>query len=92
MGAKFAGFESLSINLVLGMFIAGIPEAAASATTLRRAGYSNRAIVLTWSAVLPTGGVAAVGGRLFISGEGSAAVFAQAIAGGAILALVCATR
>jgi hypothetical protein len=71
IGAKFAGFKSLSITLVLGMFIGGIPEAAASATMLRRAGYSNRAIILTWSTVLLTGIVAAVAGRLFISGETS---------------------
>jgi len=32
IGAKFAGFESLSMTLLLGMFLGGIPEAAASAT------------------------------------------------------------
>jgi CRP-like cAMP-binding protein len=89
IGAKFTGFESLSITLVLGMFIGGIPEAAASATMLRRAGFSNRTIFLLWSTVLVTGIVAAAAGRLFISGEGSTAVLAQAVAGGAILALVC---
>ena len=37
IGAKFSGFESLSVTLILGMFLGGIPEAAASATMLRRA-------------------------------------------------------
>jgi CRP-like cAMP-binding protein len=89
IGAKFAGFESLSITLILGMFLGGIPEAAASATMLRRAGFTNRAIFLIWSTVLAAGIVAAVAGKIFISNsESTAAVLAQAVAGGAILALV----
>jgi CRP-like cAMP-binding protein len=89
IGAKFAGFESLSVTLILGMFLGGIPEAAASATMLRKAGYSDRTIFLLWSTVLAAGVVAAVAGKLFISNsESQLAVLAQAVAGGAILALV----
>ena len=89
IGAKFAGFESLSFTLILGIFLGGIPEAAASATMLRKAGYSDRTIFLLWSAVLAAGVVAAVAGKLFINGsESTASVLAQAVAGGAILALV----
>ena len=88
IGAKFAGVESLSLTLILGMFIGGIPEAAASAVMLRRAGYANRAIFLLWSTVLAAGIVAAMAGKAFISGSESTAVLAQAVAGGAILALV----
>jgi CRP-like cAMP-binding protein len=89
IGAKFAGFESLSMTLILGMFLGGIPEAAASATMLRRAGFSNRSIFLIWSTVLAAGLVAAVLGKAFIGNtESTPAVLAQAVAGGAILALV----
>jgi CRP-like cAMP-binding protein len=89
IGAKFAGLENLSLTLILGMFLGGIPEAAASATMLRRAGYSNRAIFLIWSTVLAAGIVSAVLGKLLISNAfGTPAVLAQAVAGGAILALV----
>ena len=89
IGAKFTGFESLSITLILGMFLGGIPEAAASATMLRKAGFANRTIFLLWSTVLAAGIVAAVVGKLLIHGsESPVAVFAQAVAGGAILALV----
>lgn len=89
IGAKFAGLESLSLTLILGMFLGGIPEAAASASMLRRAGFANRSIFLIWSTVLVAGVVAAIAGKMFISNsESEAAVFAQAIAGGAILALV----
>ena len=89
IGAKFVGFESLSLTLILGIFLGGIPEAAASAAMLRKAGYSDRTIFLLWASVLVTGVVAAVAGKLFINGsESMAAVLAQAVAGGAILALV----
>jgi zinc transporter ZupT len=89
IGAKFAGFESLSVTLIVGMFLGGIPEAAASATMLRKAGYSNRTIFLLWSTVLAAGIVAAVAGKILISdSESQVAVLAQAVAGGAILALV----
>jgi CRP-like cAMP-binding protein len=89
IGAKFAGFESLSLILILGIFLGGIPEAAASAAMLRKAGYADRTIFLLWSTVLAAGVVAAVAGKLFIGGsESIAAVLAQAVAGGAILALV----
>ncbi len=89
IGAKFVGFESLSLTLILGIFLGGIPEAAASATMLRKAGYSDRTIFLLWASVLAAGVVAAVAGKLFINGsESMAAMLAQAVAGGAILALV----
>ena len=89
IGAKFAGFESLSLTLILGMFLGGIPEAAASATMLRKAGYADRTIFLLWATVLAAGVVAAVAGKLLIGGaESTTAVLAQAVAGGAILALV----
>ncbi len=89
IGANFSGFQSLPATLILGMFIGGIPEAAASANMLRKAGYSDRTIFGLWSSVLVAGIVAAVAGKLFISGsESMAADLAQAVAGGAILAVV----
>lgn len=89
IGSKFSGLESLSFTLMLGMFLGGIPEAAASAWMLRKARYSPKTIFLLWSLVLVAGVIAAVAGKLFIGGsESLTAVFFQAIAGGAVLALV----
>ncbi|MBV8189013.1 MAG: cyclic nucleotide-binding domain-containing protein [Alphaproteobacteria bacterium] len=88
IGAKFADFDSLSATLIVGMFVGNFPEAAASAAMLRRAGFSDLSIFLLWSTVLIAGTVAAVAGKMFISGQASEAVMAQAVAGGAILALV----
>jgi CRP-like cAMP-binding protein len=55
IGSTFHGFGTLSLTLMLGMFIGGIPEAAASAATLRRAGFRPAAIFDLWSTVLVAG-------------------------------------
>jgi zinc transporter ZupT len=89
IGAKFTALGNLSLSLtltlMLGMFLGGIPEAAASASMLTKAGYRPAAIFGLWSTVL----VAAVAGKALIgSSDALAAIFAQALAGGAVLALV----
>jgi zinc transporter ZupT len=88
IGAKFVGVKSLSITLIVGMFVGGIPEAAASASMLKRAGYNTFAIFALWSTVLVAGVAAAAAGKIFIGSGSHVAVFFQAVAGGAVLALV----
>src|SRR5208282_4689329 len=88
IGAKFAGLATLSITLIMGMFVGGIPEAAASASMLKRAGYSPVTIFALWSAVLVAGIVAAAAGKIFVGSGSHVAIFSQAVAGGAVLALV----
>ncbi|MBE7248950.1 MAG: cyclic nucleotide-binding domain-containing protein, partial [Actinomycetospora chiangmaiensis] len=89
IGAKYEGASSLAITLILGMFVGGIPEAAASASILMRAGYRSARVFALWSSVLGAGVLAAVAGRLLIGDPHSlAAIFSQALAGGAVLALV----
>jgi CRP-like cAMP-binding protein len=89
IGAKFTAFGNLSLTLMLGMFLGGIPEAAASASMLTKASYRPAAIFGLWSTVLVAGVVAAAAGKAFIgSSEALVAIFAQALAGGAVLALV----
>lgn len=89
IGAKFAHLGSLSLSLALGMFIGGIPEAAASAALLRRAGYQPRTIFGLWSTVLVAGAIAAgLGNACLASSEALPALLCEAVAGGAVLALV----
>ena len=89
IGAKFTGLEMLSLTLMLGMFLGTIPEAAASAAMLLKAGYRPRAIYGLWSTVLVAGIVAAGAGKAFIGmSDAFLAVFLQAVAGGAVLGLV----
>jgi CRP-like cAMP-binding protein len=89
IGAKFTGFETLSLTLMLGMFLGGIPEAAASASMLTKAGYRPSTIFNLWSVVLVAGMLAALAGKAFIgNSDALVAIFSQALAGGAVLALV----
>jgi CRP-like cAMP-binding protein len=75
IGAKFTAFGNLSLTLMLGMFLGGIPEAAASASMLTKAGYRPAAIFGLWSTVLLAGVVAAAVGKAFIgSSDGLMAV------------------
>ena len=79
----------MSVTLMVGMFLGGIPESAASATLLRRAGYSAGRVYLMWSAVILAGIASAILGKMFISDTESVfAIVMQAIAAGAILAMV----
>jgi len=56
---------------------------------LTKAGYRPAAIFGLWSTVLLAGVVAAAAGKAFIgSSDALTAIFAQALAGGAVLALV----
>jgi zinc transporter ZupT len=89
IGANFHGLGSLSLTLMLGMFLGGIPEAAASAAMLTRAGFQPKKIFGLWSSVLVAGVLAAALGKAFISSpESLIAIFCEALAGGAVLALV----
>ena len=92
IGAGFQGFASMSITLMIGMFIGGIPEAAVSATMLTKAGYKKKFIFGLWSLVLIAGMLAALAGKELIgNSESLIAVFFEAVAGGAVLALVSHT-
>jgi len=89
IGANFHELESLLLTLMFGMFLGGIPEAAASAAMLTRAGFNPKKIFGLWSSVLVAGILAAAIGKAFISSpESLVAIFCEALAGGAVLALV----
>ena len=61
----------------------------ASAAMLVKARYRPAAIFTLWSTVLVAGTVAAVTGKIFIKdAESLVAIFSEALAGGAVLALV----
>ena len=89
VGAKFTSLQTLSLTVMMGIFIGGIPESAASAALLRKAGFAPRTIYSFWSITLIAGILSAVAGKVFIgSSDSLVAVFAEAMAGGSLLALV----
>ena len=89
VGAKFTTLATLSFPVMMGIFIGGIPESAASASLLRKAGFAPRTIYGFWSVTLIAGTLSAIVGKVFIGNSDSLiAVFAEAMAGGSLLALV----
>ena len=71
IGSKFTGFESLSLTLMLGMFIGGIPEAAASGAMMKRAGYRPKRFSRCGRVVVVVGIIAAAAGKAFIGSSDS---------------------
>jgi hypothetical protein len=88
IGATLAGPKIIAYSLMLGIFLGGIPIAAASAGMLRRAGYGALKIYGIWL-IVPIVGAAAVGaGKLWLGGAASpASIFAEAAAASAVLGL-----
>jgi CRP-like cAMP-binding protein len=89
IGSQFDGFAAMSVTLILGMFLGGVPEAAASGHMLTRAGFKPATIFGLWSIVLAAGLVAAAVGYLYVgSSTPFARVFLEGVAGGAVLGMV----
>lgn len=89
IGSQFTGFASVSLTLMLGMFLGGVPEAAASGAMLTRAGFRPTTIFLLWSVVLAAGVLAAAIGNLLIGNSAPLTrVFLEGLAGGAVLGMV----
>jgi hypothetical protein len=82
----------MSLTLMIGMFLGAIPEAAASGVMLTRVGFKRMTTFGLWSIVLVAGLLAGGAGKLFLSNPDSVlVVFAQGVAGGAVLALIAHT-
>jgi CRP-like cAMP-binding protein len=89
IGASFTNLSTLSFTVMMGIFVGGIPESAASAALLRKAGYSPGRIYRLWTVTLIAGVISAVIGKAFIGASDSLpGIFAEAMAGGSLLALV----
>jgi zinc transporter ZupT len=89
IGASFTSLATLSFTVMMGIFVGGIPESAASAALLRKAGFTPAHIYGLWTVTLIAGILSAVAGKVFIgSADSLAGVFAEAMAGGSLLALV----
>jgi len=89
IGATFTSLAGIEPAFLVATFLANLPESMASADTMRRAGYSPARILGLWgSLVLLALVMAALGNLLLASAPPQVVGFAEAVAGGAILALV----
>jgi CRP-like cAMP-binding protein len=89
VGASFTSFANMSWTVMMGIFIGGIPESAASAALLRKAGFSARQIYGLWIFTVCAGILSAIAGKVLIgSSDSLLGIFAEAMAGGSLLALI----
>lgn len=87
-----ASLGHLSSSFLMAVFISNIPEALSSSVGMRQAGTPARRILALWGgAVLLSGLTAMVGGLLINYANDWVVGTAQALAGGAILAMLSST-
>lgn len=83
---------SVSLPLILGLFLANLPEALSSAVGMQKQGYSVTTIMLLWSSLtLLTGAGAFAGNLLFVNASAITFAVFEGCAAGAMLAMISET-
>ena len=83
---------SISVALVVGFFLANIPQGLSSASGMKEAGRSSWYVLGVWGGVAAASGVAAVVGVAAFSGAGDQFLaFITALAAGGVLAMLAET-
>lgn len=92
IGVSLLAGEGVGLVAVIAVFLSNIPEGLASATGMRRAGYGALSVLALWGAIALASALAAGLGCLTLTLDDTAGIaFIQALAAGAILAMVIDT-
>jgi ZIP family zinc transporter len=92
IGVSLLAGEGVGLVAVIAVFLSNIPEGLASASGMRRAGYSTRSVILLWCAITLASALAAGLGCYLLTLENTTSIaFVQALAAGAILTMVVDT-
>lgn len=92
IGMSLAGGSAVNLVTVAAVFLSNLPEGLSSAAGMRRAGRSRRYVFGVWGAIAAASGVAALVGNLALADAGPWAIaLANAVAAGAILAMLADT-
>ena len=80
---------AVSLPLLAGIALSNLPEAIASSSGLKAAGWAARRVYLMWAAVMLAAGISAAAGYLILDpASGLTGALVQAFAGGALLTMV----
>jgi len=91
IGATAVG-AAASLPLMGGVFLANLPEAMSSASTMRRQGMGRRTIFWMWTSLVLLAGIfAELGYWVLLGAQPWTFSFFEAMAGGAILAMIAQT-
>ncbi|ARK28851.1 ZIP family metal transporter [Halalkalibacter krulwichiae] len=92
IGLSLIGGESVSLALVVSVFISNIPEGLSSTVGLRQSGFSKKKIIVMWSLVVFFSALSALGGATLLeSASNSIKAIVSCLAGGAIIAMLAST-
>jgi ZIP family zinc transporter len=92
IGVSLLEGGAIGFVAVIAVFLSNLPEGLASAAGMKAEGKSAAFVFLLWSAIALAAGAAALGGYVAFEGVDPAAVAAvQAVAAGAILAMIVDT-
>jgi ZIP family zinc transporter len=89
IGLSMVGSGTIGPGLIVGFFLANVPQGLSSATGMKRAGRSGRYIFTLWTGILLISGMAAAAGYLLLDNSVPAVpATITAFAAGAVLAML----
>lgn len=92
IGLSLVGGGTVSLALVVSVFISNIPEGLSSTVGLRQSGFSKKKIILMWSLVVFFSSLCALAGATLLeNASNSIKAIVSCFAGGAIIAMVAST-
>ncbi|MDE5416348.1 ZIP family metal transporter [Alkalihalobacterium chitinilyticum] len=92
IGMSLIGGGSVSLALVVSVFISNIPEGLSSTVGLRQSGFSKKKIIVMWSLVVFFSALSALAGATLLeSASNSIKAIVSCLAGGAIIAMLAST-
>ncbi|OLO28141.1 hypothetical protein BTR23_17825 [Alkalihalophilus pseudofirmus] len=92
IGMSLIGGKSVSLALVVSVFISNIPEGLSSTVGLRQSGFSKKKIIVMWSLVVFFSALSALAGATLLdAASNSIKAIVSCFAGGAIIAMLAST-
>ncbi|MGD7002136.1 ZIP family metal transporter [Corynebacterium halotolerans] len=92
LGLGFVGGGGLSLPMLAAVFISNVPEGLSSTAGMKNAGRGPGYVLGIWGGMAVVSGLAALAGYLLLDGASPAVLgFVNALAAGAILAMICDT-
>ncbi|WP_407270262.1 ZIP family metal transporter [Radiobacillus sp. PE A8.2] len=91
IGLSILTEDSVSLALVISIFISNLPEGISSTVGLQQSGYSKKKIMVLWLAVVFFSALSSWGGVMLEDASNSIKAIMSAFAGGAIIAMVAST-
>lgn len=91
IGMSLIGGDSVSLALVISIFISNLPEGISSTVGLQKSGYTKKKIIVLWAFVVFFSALSSWGGVLLESASDSVKALMGAFAGGAIISMIAST-